>query len=720
MRYLKTGFFGLIALALFATGGVLIRHQLEKPAPWDTGYFLEVARQYEVEILRDTYGVPYIYGARDADVAYGLGFAHSEDDFNTIESTALMVRGELAAHEGIDAAVTDFLSHFFGVWEGIERDYDSFDPELRRLMEAYADGVNLFAALHPEQRRSGFAPLTGKDVAAGFVFRTPFFYGLDQTLKGLFGPTRAYDVAQEPDLKQGAVKFLTDPLLNLKGSNGWAVAPHRSSDKTTRLLVNSHQPFTGPVAWYEVRLKSEEGWDAAGGTFPGAPFMLHGATRHLGWANTVNKPDLADVFVLDMHPEDDMLYRMDGEWLPLTSHDASIRVKLWGPFFWTVTREVLRSVHGPVLRTDHGTYGVRYAGMGETNQAAQYYALNKATNFEEWRAAMEMHLLPSINYIYADEEGNIAYLYNAQIPKRVAGWDWSSYLPGDRSDLIWTDYHDLSAMPFVINPASGFVFNANNTPFRATSKADNVDQASFPETMGIETRMTNRGFRAEELLSADSAISEEDFKRYKYDLAYSAQSETKKLVVQLLQTDLTSDPALVDAQAVLAQWDMNTNKENRYAALGVLTTQPFIIAQLRGEPRPDLVTSFTDAVATLTTNFGRTDPEWGEVNRMIRGSVDLPIDGAPDMLRAIYGAPGEDGRLTAVAGDTFFMFVSWDSERNQKIETVHQFGSATLDEGSPHYDDQAPLFVRKETKPIYMDKNELEKHLSARYRPGLL
>ena len=151
-----------------------------------------------------------------------------------------------------------------------------------------------------------------------------------------------------------------------------------------------------------------------------------------------------------------------------------------------------------------------------------------------------------------------------------------------------------------------------------------------------------------------------------------------------------------------------------------MTTQPFIIAQLRGEPRPDLVESFKEAIATLTKSFGRIDPEWGEVNRIIRGSVDLPIDGAPDMLRAIYGAPGEDGRLTAVAGDTFFMFVSWDREGHQKIETVHQFGTATLDEGSPHFDDQAPLFAHKETKPIYMDKSELEKHLSARYRPGLL
>lgn len=720
MRYLKIGFLGLITLALFATGGVLIRHQLEKPAPWDTGYFLEVARQYEVEILRDTYGVPYIYGPRDADVAYGLGFAHSEDDFETIESTTLMVRGELASYEGMDAAVTDYLSHFFGVWEGIEQDYDSFDPELRRLMEAYADGVNLFAALHPEQRRQGFTPLTGKDVAAGFVFRTPFFYGLDQTLKGLFGPTRAHDVATEPRLQQGAIKLLTDPLHYLKGSNGWAVAPHRSSDDTTRLLVNSHQPFTGPVAWYEVRLKSEEGWDAAGGTFPGAPFMLHGATRHLGWANTVNRPDLADVFVLDMHPDDKMLYRMDGEWLSLKSHDVSIRVKLWGPFFWTVSREVLRSVHGPVIRTDHGTYAVRYAGMGVTNQAAQYYALNKATNFAEWRAAMEMHLLPSINYIYADEDGNIAYLYNAQSPKRAPGWDWSGYLPGNRSDLIWKDFYDLEEMPFIINPSSGFVFNANNTPFRATAEADNVDPALFPEAMGIETRMTNRGLRAEELLSGDNSISEDDFKRYKYDLSYSPQSEAKALVDKILEADLSSEPALVEAQAILAQWDLRTNQANRHAALGVLTTQPFNIARLRGNPAPDLVDSFKEAVTILTEKFGRTDPEWGEVNRIIRGSVDMPLDGAPDMLRSVYGAPGEDGRLTAVAGDTFFMFVSWDSEGHQKIETVHQFGSATQDEGSVHYDDQTPLFARKETKPIYMDKTELEKHLSARYRPGLL
>ena len=162
------------------------------------------------------------------------------------------------------------------------------------------------------------------------------------------------------------------------GSNAIAVAPSRSADGATRLLVNSHQPYTGPVAWYEVRLESETGWDMTGGVFPGSPVVLHGTNRNLGWASTVNTPDLVDVYRLEIDPADPDRYRLDGEWRRFERGEVELSVQLLGRLRWTVRRERLRSAHGPALRTPHGTYALRFAGIGELRHLEQYRRMNRA------------------------------------------------------------------------------------------------------------------------------------------------------------------------------------------------------------------------------------------------------------------------------------------------------------------------------------------------------
>ena len=179
-----------------------------------------------------------------------------------------------------------------------------------------------------------------------------------------------------------------DALAAWLGAPGWTPRQQRrrrrasrSADGVTRLLVNSHQPYTGPVAWYEVRLHSETGWDMAGGVFPGSPVVLHGANRKLGWASTVNTPDLADIYRLEIDPGDPDRYRLDGEWRELEVREAAIRVRLLGRLSWTVRRELLRSAHGPVLRQPHGSYALRFAGMGELRHLDQYLRMNRARSF---------------------------------------------------------------------------------------------------------------------------------------------------------------------------------------------------------------------------------------------------------------------------------------------------------------------------------------------------
>ncbi len=716
LRIVKTGGLGLIGCALAVLAIILVRGAIEAPAPLDPAALIERATDYDVVIRRDEWGVPHVLGKTDADAAFGVGFAHAEDDYATIEEVAIATRGQLASIKGQQAAVSDYLVHLMRVWETVEARYDSdLSPEVRRVIEAYADGVNYYAALHPDRVVPGFLPLTGKDVAAGFMFKTPFFYGLDKTLTAIFEGR----IGTAGGLsKEGVDAFLPTQKPLPVGSNAVALSPARSADGTTRLLVNSHQPFTGPVAWWEAVVRSEEGWHVAGGFFPGTPFMLHGHNRHLGWANTVNEPDLIDVYALTVNPDNADQYWLDNEWRNFEKQVATIRVDLWGPFWWTAKRDVLFSAHGPVLKTDAGAYAVRYAGMGEIRQVEQYYALNKATQLGEWIDAMKLQALPSINYIYADRQGNIAYVYNAQFPARADGPDWSGVLPGDDSGLIWQGYLPFDAVPKLFNPNSGFLYNANNTPFRATAANDNLKPEDFPASMGIQTDMTNRALRAEETWGADRSITAEAFRVYKYDLQYSDGSHMAKLIDQILQADAGDDADLAEAQRILAAWDRVANQESRGAALGVLMAEPVVRAGLAGREAPAALDTLRDAIGTLKTHHGRLDPAWGEVNRLRRGSVDLPVDGGPDTLRAIYGALQDDGTLTARGGDTLIMFVEWDRAGRLKSESVHQFGTATRDESSPHYADQAPLFAAMQTKPVRFEEEDLADHVVESYRPG--
>lgn len=698
MKWILRGIGGLVALVVVAALALIAIDRASLPKAPDRQALLDKAKAYDVRIRRDEWGVPHILGTTNADAAFGLGFAQSEDDFDTLQDVVLATRGVLARSKGAGAAPTDYVVSLLEVWPTVDRRYAELPAELRTIMEAYADGVSLYVAKHPEKAKPGLLPVRGKDVAAGFIFKQPFFYGLD-----------------------GELRRITAPATNgppPKGSNGLATAPSRSVDGATRLLVNSHQPYTGPVAWYEAVVQSGEGWHVAGGFFPGSPFMLHGHNATLGWANTVSKPDLVDVYRLTINPANKNQYKLDGQWKAFEKRYVTLRVKLLGPIVLPVRKAVLRSAHGPVLETKHGVFAIRYAGMGEWRQPLQYWRLNRARTVEDWRAAIATHAIPSLNYVYADAAGNIGFVHNGQYPNRKVPADWSGVLPGDRSDLIWQGYLPVENSPQLWNPKSGLVFNSNNTPFQASEAADNLKPADFSASMGLQTNMTNRAWRALETYGADRALTDARFRALKYDVAFSDRSSVMAMVREVLAVDPKGDADLAEAQRILRAWNKQADRANRGAALAALMSQPILFAHSNGDPAPTPIDSLRAAIKTLKTHFGRLDPEWGQINRIRRGKVDLPIDGAADTFRSVWGKPQKDGTTTADGGDTFVMFVTWDKAGALRSESIHQFGAATLDAASPHYADQTPLFVAMKTKPVRFTEDQLKGHIKVDYRPG--
>jgi penicillin amidase/acyl-homoserine-lactone acylase len=368
------------------------------------------------------------------------------------------------------------------------------------------------------------------------------------------------------------------------------------------------------------------------------------------------------------------------------------------------------------MRRPHGTYALRYAGIGEIRMVEQWYRMDKAQNFDEWLDAMRMMTLPMFNYTYADKEGTIYYLYNALLPLRADGYDWTQYLPGDTSETMWTEYLALDKLPQIKNPVSGFLQNCNNTPYKTTTGPGNPKPECYSPTFGIEFRMTNRAVRALELFGSDDSITEEEFYEYKYDMSYSKESYVGDIIQDILATPPSKDPVVREAVEVLRKWDLRTNPENPNAAVGALTIRPFYRASFKDSKGPEPMEIFAGIAHELKETYGRIDVPWGEVNRLRRGNVDLPLGGGPDTIRAIEGK-FENGRVRAAKGDSYVLFVTWD-ENGVTSRSINPYGTATLDKSSPHYADQAPLFARLETKPVWFDEDDIRAHLEREYRPG--
>ena len=687
------------------TFGVADRLFAMKPTA-DFSAALGQAAKYDVQIIRDEWGIPHILGKTDADTAHGLAYANAEDDFETIQTVLLAVRGKLASVKGLEAAPNDYYVHLIRLWDGLDKKYATLEPRFRAVCQAYTDGLNLYASRHPGKLKRNLWPAKPEDLVAGAIHKLPMMFGLHHTLSRLTADAN----------KPPSVANVWNPGQLPLGSNFIAVGPNRSADQATRVCINSHPPWTGPATWYEAHLISEEGQNIYGGLFPGSPVIFLGHNEQIAWGHTVNQPDLVDVFELELHPENENQYNVDGEWLELERRLAPLEVRLWRDFRWTVNREVLRSIHGPAMRVGGKVYAIRYAGMDEFRQIEQWYRMGRARNLDEFKDALRMHALPMFNTGYGDRDGNLFYVYTALLPARADGHDWSGAVPGNTRDTLWTKYRPFDELPIVENPKSGFIQNCNSDPFQTSLGEDNPDESAFTDNYGIEKWMTNRARRAVELYGDDESITHDEFFRYKYDKQYSENSKLRQRIASFIEAQ-SGNSELEEEIELLRRWDGGTAKDNRSAALVLLTDRTRSNSSRGSRGHEQTLEQLRQAAADLRKHFGRIDPEWGDVNRLVRGDKDLPLGGGPDTLRAIYGRPREDGILAGRAGDCFFQFVEWDRDGKLRAWAINQFGSSPGNPDSPHHTDQAPLFAEEKLRNVPFTREEVLAAAKRTYRP---
>jgi len=690
-------------------------------APAPTKAMKEQAKR--VTILRDKWGVPHVFGKSDADAAFGLAYAHAEDDFRLIQLALAAATGRLSLLILSEQAIgNDFYVSLIGVKEQLDKQYKKLSPQVRAVLEGYAKGLSYYAGLHPNEADGRLFPVTGRDVAAGFIHKIPLMFNLPKVLSALNSAKtkKVGDKVFASDSKKSRgtrLAAFSSQSFQITGSNTHAVLGRRFTDGITRLNVNSHQPWEGPVTWYEAHVSSEEGWNMLGGTFPGAPFILHGHNDHLGWAHTNNHPDLIDVYKLKMNIKVQGSYKLDKKWKRLKERTAAVKVDT-GLFYFTYRMKSYYTEHGPVFKTPHGYYAIRYAGIDKAIFAVeQWFKMNKAKNLKEWKDAMRIQAIPMFNTNYADKD-NIFYVYNALLPQRKPGFDYKKILPGHRSDLIWKTYLPWDKLPQVHNPTSGFVQNCNATPFRSTVGKDNPKASLYPKEAGIETYLNNRTIRSLQLLSKKAKLTRADFLKMKFDRFYDKKAPIFKTIIQpLLASYKPQNQDEKKGFELLKSWDGSTHIDNRAAALAILTRHPLrdrFRRHRRGQPKTPQA-AFQAAVKMLKKYYNRVDVPLGQVQRLRRGKVDLAIDGGPDIITAVESKLIK-GKLVGYQGDSYILIAEFAKDGIRSYSR-HQYGNSNR-KTSKHYADQAPYFVKRKLKRIYRSKEQLLKNKAKAYHPG--
>ncbi len=685
-------------------------------------FFVSISQaQYNVEIVRDSFGVPHIFGKTDADVAYGLAWAECEDDFNTLQWGIMVAKGCLGRHLGIDGARIDYAVQLLRIRRTIKEKYDTdVSPEFKKLLDAGCAAVNKYAKLHPDEIlvKQAF-PAVPADILSGYMLSQALMVGVD----GALGSMVDGNVPKVSFAEAG------------KGSNAMAFNSAKTADGNVYLDINSHQPLEGPLSWYEAHVCSEEGWNMMGSTFHGGISIFHGANENLGWAHTVNSFDAIDIFELQADPKKKGHYLVDGVSYKLEKGRAKLAVNLAKhkdkhKFVLTVGKSIWWSKYGATVVNKKGIFAIRLASNMTIKAAEQWYRMNKAKSYTEWMNAVKMQGIVNQHFCYADKFDTIYILSNVAVPYRAPGYDWSTTVPGNTEKTLSNKFYPIDSLAQVLMPKSGFVFNSNQTSFQLSSLEDNPNPNKIPKNLGYGLDENNRSRRFYENMETyrDKKISWEDFLKVKYDSRYPKQFMFFRNydVNDLFSMNEKEYPEVQDVISKFRKWDKSCEIDNKNAAICFSTlynaynrsndSMVNLFKTNQKEKFKFLTTCMKDARDEMVKYFGNIDIPLGAYQRHVRGNVELPLDGGPDQWNAKYGNPYKDGKIKVFLGESFIMLVKFKKDGPNEYYTVSPYGSSNKP-GSKHYTDQMELYANKKLKTMTLDKAIIYKNAERIYRP---
>ncbi len=677
-----------------------------------TGYTLSsfsAINPKDVTIIRDTFGIPHIYGNTDADAVYGLAYAHCEDAFKLIQYNLLPTKNKLGSVMGKKGVLLDYAMQFFGVDTLVENRYNAaISPSFKKILEAYIQGVNDYAYKHPSEVlvKSSF-PFSPQDVIKGYVGLGILMAGAGLDLKAIKG---------------NLIEEVFQPNERGSGSNAIVLAPSRTEDGNAWLLSNSHQPIEGPMAWYEAHVNSNEGWNMLGALFPGGVSLFLGSNEYLGWTHTTDYHHFGDIYQLTLSNSKKQYY-YDHNWRNFDYKTIHLKIKV-GKLTLPIKRKIPVCEFGPVFKTKHGWYALRYPSASDIRQAEQWYWMNKAKNFTEFEAAIKMQALPLFNTLYADRAGNIFFISDGKIPLRDSSINWRRPLIGISSDYKWTNLLPYERKIKYLNPRCGFLFNCNGTPLQATA----YDENSKDYFVGLQLFTYNRNERFSRLLNEHSGLfTWHDLKRIKYDHSYDTSGTYRRNFNAIWNLDVNKYASLKDIITKLKAWNLSGDKNDKNAAVAMLTNKflandsklPYAFLMIKKEPltEEEVINALKKTKKYLLKTYQTIDVKLGDVQQLLRGKKNYSISGLAEVPRAIdtkYDKKNIIYKMTA--GDSYIQFAKFGKE-GVYLETISPFGASSHAD-SKHYTDQMELFANEKTKIMSLNKEDVIKSAERIYHPG--
>ena len=728
----------LLAAALAAAAAPLLVPTLDADKPLAD----------RVVIRRDTFGVPHITGETEAAVAFGYGYAQAEDHAAEMAKRFLAARGEAAKHFGPSFLDNDLAMRRADNLGESRRALAMLDRGYREVLDGFAGGYNLYVQQHRAALPPWVPEITAADALAITHTDSPGDASASSIIRAL---QQKYPDGSAAPKAPGPVQGLPDPddagdLHDLDGSNALALAGRRTASGAPMLLGNPHLRWQ--QLYWEAHVKVPGRLDFYGSTLVGYPWLRAGFNDRLGYVQTNNNSDNRDIFALPLDPARPDHYVFDGKTRPLQRVDVAVEVGNADGASTTERRTYWRSHLGPIVyRNSTTAFAYRSTVAEAWHWFEGFWKLSHARSLRDYMKVMSTRFSPESNYTYADADGNILYLWNSRIPKRVA--DGTSYeldVPGGTKKYVWKDLHPTRDLPQLLNPPGGYIQNANNPPWWVSLRAP-LDPARYPSYFE-RGELALRPQLALDMIESREKFSVEDLKRLKYDTRLLLAERVKPALVEALAAaaaPLSND--LAEARRILEPWDCRASAGSRGALLfqrfwytyqGEVRqpfAEPWDVKRPAQTPRgladsAAALKHLAEAVKWTRATYGAADVAWGDANRYRFGDIDLPGEGASSGLGAYRvqvfdplpagGGPvrvagwGPEDRQLVGGSDAWVLLVHFT--KPMQAFSVMAYGQTT-DRSSAHSRDQIRIFAARDLRPAWYFEADVAAHTEREYRP---
>ncbi|HEX4695266.1 penicillin acylase family protein [Sphingomonas sp.] len=719
--------FPVLALALVLTA----------PSTPDPQKALWRAEAASVTITRDDWGIAHIVGKTDADAVFGMIYAQAEDDFGRVEANYLTALGRTAEAPGAgeDAIWADLRQRLFVDPVELKAQYAASPVWLKKLMNAWADGLNFYLATHPETKPkvlTHFEPWMALSFTEGSI-------GGDIERISLSGLKTFYGKPTPPTPQEvGAIP--REP----RGSNGIAIAPKLTKDGHALLLINPHTSFYFRA---EQQVTSSEGLNAYGAATWGQFFVYQGFNAKAGWMHTSSGVDNIDEFAERVVPNGQgWSYRYGRSTRPVATVRVTLRYREPNGVMGERSFTTYRTHHGPVVAIKDGKWIAEALMWKPIPALEQSFLRTKATDLKSYLAVAERKANSSNDTLFADSMGEIAFLIPQFMPLRDDRFDYTRPVDGSNPATGWKGLHSLASLPSVLNPRVGWVRNSNDWPWDAAGP-DSPKAANYPKYMD-QAGWNYRGVHADALLTGRSGWTLDGLRAAAFDSDLPAFRALLPGLFAAYDALPQNDPRrakLAQPIALLREWDDRWALDSTATSLAVfwgdtLWREVGSFAQAERMNVPEYIEkrvspavkldALVAAVDRLQRDFGSWRTPWAEINRFQRlddsiqphfddtaPSIPVGFASAQWGSLASFGAKTWPGtkRYYGTSGNSFVAVVEFGSRVRALAVTA---GGESGDPTSKHFADEAERYATGNLRTVYFYPDQLVGHTERRYRPG--